>query len=49
MIQSDTVSQRPNFLLVDDDKPKEVTLLPKERFIASLKLSNTDGIYNTDL
>jgi hypothetical protein len=49
MIQSDTLSRRPDFLLADDDEPEEVTLLPKERFIASLKLSKTDGIYDADL
>jgi hypothetical protein len=49
MIQSDTLSRRPDFLLADDDEPEEVILLPKERFIASLKLSETDGIYDTSL
>jgi hypothetical protein len=49
MIQSDTLSWRPDFLLANDNEPEEVTLLPKERFIASLKLSEVDGIYDADL
>lgn len=49
MIQSDTLSRQPDLLPSDDDEPEEVTLLPKERFIAHLKLDDIDGIYDVDL
>jgi hypothetical protein len=48
MIQSDTLSRRPDLIPSDDDEPQEVTLLPKTRFIASLRLDE-EGIYDATL
>jgi hypothetical protein len=48
MIQSDTLSRRPDLTPCDDDEPQETTLLPREQFIASLKLDK-QGIYDATL
>jgi hypothetical protein len=48
MIQSDALSRRPDLMPSDDNEPQETVLLPKERFIASLKLGE-EGIYNSAL
>jgi hypothetical protein len=48
MIQSDTLSRRPNLAPCNDNEPQETTLLPREQFIACLKL-NEEGIYDATL